>query len=439
LYSQNNIATLYMEKGDYETAINKLNEILSDKNLKFKDSSSYAGILGNLAYSKFLNKSKNDKEIYGLYRESLKILKLLKDQEKIIPTSTYYSEFLEDRKEMDSAILYARSAYSLAKETKNNNFILKTLFLKSSLIKDSSDVLLKQHIKLKDSLVTAERSMRNKFASIDRETTTLKKEKDAASKLNTWLIIISLSLLSILMLVYVIKTQREKKKELQLAQQQQEANEEIYNLMLSQQDKMDEARAVEKKRISQDRHDGILGRLFGARLSLDSLNMIKTDEAILNRENYINELKVIENDIRKVSHELNTDFIANASFQSLITTLVETQCLSYGLEFDLIFDEKLNWELLNNKTKIHLYRVIQESLQNIYKHAKANLVSITIKQENNLISLSVKDNGVGFNSVKGKEGIGLKNMKSRVNEIQGDFRVETKKNKGTNITIDVPV
>ena len=62
--------------------------------------------------------------------------------------------------------------------------------------------------------------------------------------------------------------------------------------MLSQQEKIDEARSVEKNRISQEIHDGILGRLFGARLSLDSLNLVKTDEAISKRSNYISELKI---------------------------------------------------------------------------------------------------------------------------------------------------
>ena len=74
-------------------------------------------------------------------------------------------------------------------------------------------------------------------------------------------------------MIYIILAQRAKNKELKFAKQQQETNEEIYNLMLSQQDKVDEARALEKKRISEELHDGILGRLFGTRLSLDSLNM----------------------------------------------------------------------------------------------------------------------------------------------------------------------
>ena len=56
--------------------------------------------------------------------------------------------------------------------------------------------------------------------------------------------------------MYIIKSQREKNKELQLKKQQQEANEEIYKLMLSQQEKIDEARSVEKNRISQEMHDG---------------------------------------------------------------------------------------------------------------------------------------------------------------------------------------
>ncbi|WP_299891156.1 tetratricopeptide repeat-containing sensor histidine kinase [uncultured Lacinutrix sp.] len=440
LYSKTNIAILYRRKGDYREANKLFLKLLEDKSIKAQDPSTYASILSSLAYCKLLAGDKNYFELERLFRESLSVAKEEKGLREIMITSEQFSELFLKKNENDSADFYANKSYELGKQFNANETILNTLILKSKIEKgEKSREYLLEHIKLSDSLILEERRMRNQFTRINFETDTYKQKEEAASRLNTWLIIISLSLLSSLMLVYVIKTKREKKKELQLAKQQQDANEEIYNLMLSQQDKMDEARAVEKKRISQEIHDGILGRLFGARLSLDSLNMVKTDEAVINRGNYINELKEIEQDIRQVSHDLNTDFIANASFLSLITTLIETQCVAYNLGQDITVQEPVNWDLLNNKTKIHLYRIIQESLQNIYKHAYANLVSINIKQVNNLISLTIKDDGEGFDAAKSKDGIGLKNMKSRVNEINGHFSVKTSKSNGTSLTIDVPV
>ena len=106
--------------------------------------------------------------------------------------------------------------------------------------------------------------------------------------------------------------------------------------MLAQQDKIDEGRTQEKKRISEELHDGILGRLFGTRLSLDSLNMLQTDDAIKNREVYIGELKTIEEEIRKISHDLNSDFVTGSSFIDIVKALIETQTNAYKLTYSLL-------------------------------------------------------------------------------------------------------
>jgi signal transduction histidine kinase len=254
-----------------------------------------------------------------------------------------------------------------------------------------------------------------------------------------WLLILSIGLIVTLLLLYIIITQRTKNKELKFNQQQQETNEEIYNLMLSQQDKIDEARVIEKKRISEELHDGILGRLFGTRLSLDSLNMSTNEEAVETRGKYIDELKSIEEDIRKVSHELNTDFVSGSSFTSIIKTLVETQTTAYQLKYVLRNDDNIDWDSVSNKTKIHFYRIIQESLQNIYKHANATEVNISFKLKNSVICLSISDNGSGFDVNKARKGIGLKNINSRVSEINGVLEIESNNDSGTELIIKAPI
>ena len=221
-------------------------------------------------------------------------------------------------------------------------------------------------------------------------------------------------------------------------QKQQEANEEIYNLMLSQQDKVEEARSNEKKRISQELHDGILGRLFGTRLNLDSLNLSESKEAIQKRSNYISDLKIIEEDIRKISHDLNTDFVSGSGFMDILSELIDKQSQAYQFQCEFNHKDDINWESVSNKTKINIYRIIQESLQNIYKHANAKTVKISLKVKNDVICLSISDDGKGFDIQKSKKGIGLKNIKSRVNELDGEVNFESEINKGTTITINIP-
>lgn len=439
ILSNSNIASTYRKKGNYSIAISKYREILADKNLIAYDSSSYASTISNLAHTQFLQGLRSKEEIEKPFKEAISIAKGIDDNSTEVYTYLYLGKYFESLNHGDSAFKYINKAYKLSKVSKTNDVLLESLVLKASLTKDSSRQFLMEHIKLSDSLVLAERSIRNKFARIDYETESFKQQKEVVSRQNILLIIASSILAITLLLFYVIKTRREKVKELQLAQQQQQANEEIYNLMLSQQDKMDEARAVEKKRISQDIHDGILGRLFGVRLNLDNLNFVKTDDGITRRSNYINELKEIEFDIRKVSHDLNTDFVSNSSFSDIINTLVETQCEAYGLAHAIAITKSINWDLVSNKTKVHIYRITQESLQNIYKHAEASLVSITINEDNNSLSLTISDNGKGFENEKIKDGIGLKNIKSRVEEINATFHLKTIKNQGTTVGIEIPV
>ena len=279
--------------------------------------------------------------------------------------------------------------YKIAKETSSNDILLESLMVLSEL-KDGekAKVYLNEYIKLSDSLLKVERNVRNKFARIEFETDKVEEENEKITQQLIWLIIISGGLLVLMLVLYIVVKQRERQKELQFQKDQQNANEEIYNLMLSQQDKVDEARANEKIRISKELHDGILGRLFGTRLSLDSFNFSEGKAAIDKRASYISELKIIEEDIRKVSHDLSTDFVSGSGFMTIISELIVKQTTAYQLEYTFNFTDDVQWGLIPNKIKINIYRIIQESLQNIYKHANAKWVKISFELKNNVICLS---------------------------------------------------
>ena len=185
-------------------------------------------------------------------------------------------------------------------------------------------------------------------------------------------------------------------------------------------------------------HDGILGRLFGTRLSLDSLNFSEGKEAIQNRSNYISELKTIEDDIRKISHDLNTDFVSGSGFMDIVLELIEKQTKAYQLKHQFDYTDDVSWESVSNKNKINIYRIIQESLQNIYKHANAGEVKISFQLKNNVILLSITDDGDGFDVTKSKKGIGIKNINARVSELEGTVDILSEISNGTTINIEIP-
>ncbi len=436
--SKNNLALSYKNSGQHQLALNYYGQILKNKNLINQRPSFYALVLDNYAHTLYL--TKNEDELPKLYLEALRICDSLGDSAasyNSIIINQHLAEYYNDKGHKDSALYYAYKAKNISKQYHNDD-LLKSLLLLSKIEKGNVAVKhLKDYVKLSDSLQKAERHIRNKSARIKYETNQIEQENVRIARERMWLFIISVTLIITSFLVYLVITQRNKNKELKFIQQQQETNEEIYNLMLSQQDNIEEARTLEKKRISEELHDGVLGRLFGTRLSLDSLNMGTNAEAINTRSQYISELKTIEDDIRKVSHELNTDFVSGSGFVDIIKTLVETQTKAYGFDYELKTNDDINWEEASNKTKIHIYRIIQESLQNIYKHANATLVKISFQVKNNVFCLKISDNGSGFDVNKAKRGIGLKNINSRVDEIKGDLTINSELNKGTTITIKV--
>ena len=98
----------------------------------------------------------------------------------------------------------------------------------------------------------------------------------------------------------------------------------------------------------------------------------------------------------------------------------------------------MSWENVSNKNKINIYRIIQESLQNIYKHANAEAVKISFQLKNDVILLSITDDGEGFDVNKSKKGIGIKNINARVHDLEGTVDFMSEIHKGTTININIP-
>ena len=239
--------------------------------------------------------------------------------------------------------------------------------------------------------------------------------------------------------IYVVRTQKAKNRELLLLQAQQAANEEIYQLMITQQEKLEEARLQEQKKIGRELHDGILGQIFGTRMDLSNLNSSINKEDIAKRSVFINSLHSLESQVRYISHELTDEkTIIYNNFVLMVTNFIENQKQQHHTIIDLIFDKEIDWNAVDNFIKINLYRVMQESFQNINKYANASKVVLHFKLIKTIIELQIEDNGDGFDSKKKKKGIGLKNMMSRMESLNGSFQIDSKINSGTKLVFQVP-
>lgn len=435
--SLNNIGVVYENMGDHANAVENFKKALEYDNLEKKNPESYARILDNLAYSRL--KLQDTLGIYKLFNKALHIRDSMNNYGGVAINKLHLVEYYLYKKDTAKAVEVAKEVVSLTTERKNYRDKLSALKVLSSLEKDYKYG--EEYIKLNDSLIKAERSIRNKFARIKFETDEYIEKTEELSQQKKLILITSGIIVILGSLVFIIINQRIRNKKLQLEQDQQKANEEIYNLMLSQQKKVDEGRRREKKRISEELHDGVLGKLFGTRLILGTLNTSVKKEDVNKREQYIQDLQEIEEEIRNVSHELNdASQASDIGYISLIESMFEKQSEISGFTYSLKADTNLNWEGVEGNLKMNLYRIIQEAIQNINKYARAKNVKIVFKHlDTELLQLTIEDDGVGFDMTSKNKGIGLKNMHSRAEKIKGTLDIETVINQGTRIIVRAPL
>ena len=436
--SLNNLGFIYMSMHNYKQAIVYFKKGLEEENLFEEKTILYAMLLDNLAYSKF--KSKIMDGLPEDFYKSLKIRDSLKLKTAMISNKIHLSEYYAFQKDTFKALQFSKQALILAR---SSDKIINTLqALKQIAIVDpkNASAYSKEYIRLNDKMLKSERNMGEKFSRIQYETNEIKDQNSNLQEKNKTLIYVFSICTLIGLFFYVYKTQQAKNRELLFKQQQQIANEDIYNLMISQQNDIEATRIKEKKKVAQELHDGVLGRMFGIRISLDSLDKVDENEAAPKRKKYLTELKNIEEDIREISHDLNrekSELINN--FVLILNKLFENQQNTYNSKLITSIDPQIKWELVSNAVKINLYRIIQEALQNCNKYADADTITIEFKSEINYLILSIYDDGVGFNTKRTKNGIGLHNIEYRAAECKGSMSIKSVQGQGTLLVVKVPI
>ncbi len=431
----NNIGFVYLNLGKFKEAGEIFAEGLKINNLKEIQPVLYISLVDNYAYSRFkINKN----EGLNGFKTALELGDEIDDIYSKINIRVHLVEYYLSKNDTTIALQYNEEANRLAKESNYNKELLQTLDFYTELKPKEGLKYAKEYIKISDSLQQQERLTRNKLARIEFETDEIIVEKEAISNRFRIILISSLLIISFGILFYIILYQRSKHRELLFSQEQQMANEEIYKLMLDKQDELEEAKKKEQLRISQDLHDNILNKLASIRFNLFALTQ-KPDETVIKRSiEYIDKIQSVESEIRTVAHELNFEsFLNKGNYKSILEQLLQNQKETYDTicESTISSDEAI--ESLSALVKMNIYRIIQETLNNINKHAKATLISITLSIDEGFLYLSIKDNGVGFKVSKLKSGIGLKNMESRAVSINGRLKISSEINNGTKVSLKV--
>lgn len=434
--SLNNIGSVYLNLNEYKLANNQFDIGLKVDGIQNLHPSLYSSLLDHFAYTNFkLNKSAIDD-----FNTALRIRDSINDIAGKINSRIHLTEYYLAQKDTSKAKQLNQEAYRLAKESKYNKEVLIALDLFTKIEPQKGLQYAQEYIQLSDSLHGQERATRNKLARIEFETDEILLEKELVSNQNKLLFYITISLLAFGILLYIILSLRAKERVLLLKQKQQKANEEIYNLMLDQQIKINEVRNFEKDRIAKELHDGVMNKLASTRLNLYILQKRRDDETIEKCITHINEIQNIEKEIRSIAHELNNEVFNNSNnFKSILEELIQEQNKLFPTQCNLEIEDEINWESIDTKIKMNIFRIIQEALNNINKYAKATQAEIKINFDNPTLLLVIEDNGVGFNVKKNKKGIGIRNMKERAIAIKGDLTVDSKKEHGTSIILKISV
>lgn len=434
----NNIGNTYKNKGEYKKSIDYFQKGLKDANLK-NDPELLALLYDNLGYSKLKLKKYDD--LPNVFFKAKKISDSLNFVSTSIFIDIHLSEYYSTVGQPANAINYAKIALFKSKKENFPAGVLVSLKQLSLVDKLNSSKYTESYIKLSDSLQTLERNSRDRFARIELETDEILQQKDSLEKKNRNILNYFIGTIAVGGLLFFMRAQRAKSRELLLRQAQQRANEDIYRLIISQQNKLEEGRVLEKNRIAKELHDGVLGRLFGLRLNLDGLNHRNDEDAIHERIRCLEELKNIEQDLREISHELSREkYVLVNNFVAIVNNLLDEQAKINPAKLNAVIGENIDWDQLNNTTKINLYRILQESLQNINKYANAKIIKVEFRKDKkgNLV-LNITDDGDGFEVDKKSKGIGLKNIVTRTHESNGIIEIKSAPGKGTRISITVPL
>ena len=443
LIIKNNLGVVYQRKKDFASAIANFEAILNADSIKTKNTKLYSIGLNNLAFSKI--QLKDTFGVKKLIQESIRIKDSLGPKGSTATCYLSLSEYYWLKNDTVASISAASKSRTIALESSDNELLLETLeFLTKLDAKNASKHAL-AYYSLNYRLQNEERQARNKFARIRFETDefiaengVLSEEKKVLSRQKQIWAAVAAGFFLLGLAVYIIIDQRAKNQKLRFQQQQQANNQEIFNLMLAQKQKVDEVKRMEQKRISEELHDGILGKMLGARMVLTGLNKKADTDAIQERSGAIVALKNIENELRVISHELShTAYQKINNFGNSIDVLLES-VKEKPMNTIFNYNEDEDWDGLLGDIKINVYRIIQETLQNAIKHSGCSNFFINFEMDSDVFLVTIGDDGKGFVFDKERKGIGIRNIKSRVKKISGTWNVDTAPNKGTIIKLTIP-
>lgn len=196
----------------------------------------------------------------------------------------------------------------------------------------------------------------------------------------------------------------------------------------------------ERERFAKDLHDELGNILSSINIYVQLLKSDEIDEA--ERKNLMNYFKGLVDEAIATTKEMAINLHPNTISRSGLPASINSFCKKIN-ETGLIkihFNTNIDEDRLAKDIEINLYKIITELISNTLKHASADNIYIALTEENNLLYLKYQDNGIGFDyekvlKDKNNKGMGLSNITSRVNALDGQLKIDSSKDKGTVVII----
>lgn len=203
-----------------------------------------------------------------------------------------------------------------------------------------------------------------------------------------------------------------------------------------------EAEEKERRRIAQDLHDGVGQLLSATKLNLSNLESKLTLQNENEKSALETAISLVDDsvkEVRAVSHNMMPNTLIKLGLASAVREFITKLGHAPSLKVDLEIvglDSRLD-----NKIETVLYRVIQELVNNIIKHAKATHITMQLIRHEQELNVMIEDNGIGFNTkdIESFEGIGLKGIQTRIDFLNGTVFFDSTVGKGTTVIIDIPI
>jgi signal transduction histidine kinase len=201
----------------------------------------------------------------------------------------------------------------------------------------------------------------------------------------------------------------------------------------------------ERRRVARELHDEL-----GQALTVLKINLVAIEDKLApeqkalkaNCEHMLSYIDTVIENVRRLSWDLSPSSLEDLGLTAALGYLVDETCRNHHMHSAVVMDEIDH--LFPPEIQINIYRIFQESLTNVVKHAKATLVSVQVSREDGKVSFVIRDNGRGF-SVKqvipgkvAKRSLGLTAMNERVLMAQGSLQISSRKGQGTTIAFSIP-